>query len=303
MYLTVGFIKRIGHLLKAANYDFIFIHRELTPLGFPIFEWFIAHILKKKIIYDFDDAIWLEDPSERGTLIAKLKWKSKIGTICRWSDKVSAGNAYLVNYAKKYNDHVVFNPTTIDTENLHNPTFFKRYNVPSGDKEYCIGWTGTHSTLPYLDMVIPVLKTLEKKYRFKFRVICNKKPDFNLSNLEFIEWNKTSEIADLMDIDIGIMPLTDDVWSKGKCGFKALQYMALEKPALVSPIGVNGKIVDHTITGYHCHSEDDWLKYLSHLLEHPEISQIMGEKGRSYVKKYYSVESNEANFLALFKLP
>ena len=290
--------------MQAANYDIIFIHRELTPAGFPFFEWFISKVLKKTVIYDFDDAIWLEDPDEKGSVQAKLKWKSKVASICKWSYKVSAGNKYLADYARQFNDNVIINPTTIDTEYLHNPEVFRiPESAPLNKKEICIGWTGSHSTLQYLNTLVPVFKKLEKKHKFKLRVISNQKPSFELESTEFIHWQKETEIKDLMAIDFGIMPLTNDPWSKGKCGFKALQYMALEKPALVSPVGVNTKIVEHGITGYHCNTEEEWLNHLSFLITNPDKCREMGKKGRMFVRKYYSMESNTSNFLSLFNLP
>ncbi|MEM7109943.1 MAG: glycosyltransferase [Bacteroidota bacterium] len=259
-------------------------------------------MFRKKIIYDFDDAIWLEDHKERGSMLAKLKWKSKVGSICKWSFKVSAGNAYLADHARKFNHNVIVNPTTIDTQLMHNPELYKMLSSRK-KQEMCIGWTGTHSTLQYLSEILPVLRKLEEQYEFKFRVISNKRPDFELRNAEFVPWQKESEIEDLMAIDIGIMPLTDDPWSRGKCGFKALQYMALEKPTVVSPVGINRKIIEHGVTGYHCTTLEDWHNYLLELLINQKKRIEMGKKGRQFVKKHYSLESNGANFLSLFGLP
>ncbi|MDH5400574.1 MAG: glycosyltransferase family 1 protein, partial [Cyclobacteriaceae bacterium] len=156
-HLMFGFIKRFFLLFTLTKYSHVFIHREAAPLAPPVFEWFIAKILRKKIIYDFDDAIWLEDPQEKGTLLSRLKWKGKVKNIIRWSYKVSCGNEYLAQYARPFNKNVIVNPTTIDSESLHNPTLYKTVN--SG--KVTIGWTGTHSTLPYLQPLIPVLDVLE----------------------------------------------------------------------------------------------------------------------------------------------
>lgn len=293
-----GFVKRILHIVVTASYDYVFIFREASPIGPPIFEWLIAKVFRKKIIYDFDDAIWLEDPKEKGSFLAKLKWKSKVKHICRWSLKVSVGNEYLSSFAQNFNANVILNPTTIDTELLHNPKFFD--HSLNSKEELCIGWTGTHSTLQYLHIIVPALQRLNEKYSFKFRVISNHKPDFFLPNLEYVKWKASTEIEDLAAIDIGLMPLTDDYWSNGKCGFKALQYMSLEKPALVSPVGVNAKIVNHTVTGYHCKTDDDWYKYLSFLFDNKNTIPQMGQRGREFVENSYSLASNKDNFLSLF---
>jgi glycosyltransferase involved in cell wall biosynthesis len=163
-----------------------------------------------------------------------------------------------------------------------------------------IGWTGTHSTIAYLYQLIPVLQELEKAYTFTFLVISDKQPDFTLNSLLYLPWNKASEMSDLLKMNIGVMPLTDDVWAKGKCGFKALQYMALGIPALVSPVGVNTEIVNHGLNGYICYTTDDWKNYLKELLVDVERRTQMGRAARQKVENQYSIQANCRNFLDLF---
>ncbi len=297
-YVFVSFLKRVTLLFKLSGYDYIFIHREATPFGPPFFEWSVKSIWRKKIIYDFDDAIWLDDPNETGKIKHLVKWKRKVKSICRWSHKISCGNSYLANYAFQFNENVIVNPTTIDTINLHN---LKRVKNNSLQDKITIGWTGTHSTLHYLQDIIPVIKVLEQKFNFQFLVISNTAPNFDLKSLKFIKWNKLTEIEDLNQIDIGIMPLTDDKWSKGKCGFKALQYMALAKPVVASPVGVNVEIIDEGETGFLVNSLKDWEISLSKLISSVKERERMGEKGLQKIQKYYTVSSNEHNFLSLFQ--
>ncbi|PTB93248.1 group 1 glycosyl transferase [Marivirga lumbricoides] len=297
--IFIAYIKRFFLLFTLHKYAFIFIHREATPAGPPFFEWATKYIWKKKIIYDFDDAIWLEDPNETGTFKSTLKWKKKVKKICNWSYKISCGNQYLANYASQFNKRVVVNPTTLDTENLHKISI-NNTELQSKTK-VTIGWTGTHTTLQYLQDVIPALEALELKYDFSFLVISNQKPDFNLKSLKFIAWNKTTEIQDLDLIDIGIMPLSNDIWSKGKCGFKALQYMALAKPVIASPVGVNEIIVEDNVSGLHAETKEDWINALEKLLQDEALSIKMGLKGLQKVEKYYTVKSNKNNFLSLFQ--
>lgn len=295
--MTIGLLKRVAILLQIKKYDFIFIHRELAPFGPPIFEWVIAKVLQKRIIYDFDDAIWLEDPHEKGSLLGKVKWKSKVASICKWSFKISVGNDYLASFALQFNDSVVINPTTIDTVGLHNPLLCKKH----GQGKLTIGWTGTHSTLPYLREIVPVLQKLENQFDITFLVIANREPDFELKSMVYKKWAKETEIQDLMGIDIGIMPLTDDDWSKGKCGFKALQYMALNISTCASPVGVNLKIIQDGENGYLCETAIDWLEKLSILLSDAECRKRLGEVGAKTVQNSYSVQSNQSNFLNLFE--
>jgi len=293
-----GILRRIFVLLKIHSADYVFIHREIMPVGPPVFEWIIAKIFRKKIIYDFDDAIWLPNTSAENRIVSVIKWHSKTQSICKWSYRISCGNNYLADFARQFNRNVVFNPTTIDTENHHNPTLYPH----QANGKIAVGWTGSHSTLKYIDVVIPVLKQLEAKYGtiFQFIVIANKKPELPLDNLVFIPWKEQTEIEDLSKIDIGIMPLTDDIWAKGKCGFKALQYMALQIPAVASPVGVNTEIIDSGVNGFLCSSEEEWFNAIDKLIQDEALRHRMGVAGRKKVIERYSVLSNSSSFLSLF---
>jgi glycosyltransferase involved in cell wall biosynthesis len=290
-----GYFSRWIHLFACMKADYIFIFRDATPFGPPVFEWIIAKILRKKIIYDFDDSIWHTDLDKSQWLKIWLRNPSKTNKIIKWSWKISCGNEYLCRHSRKYNTNVVLNPTTIDTEYLHNKIKDQQ------TKRIVIGWTGTHSTLKYLEPLVPVIKNLEEKFDFDFLVICNKKPGWQLKSLVFLPWNKDSEIEDLMRINFGLMPLPDDEWSKGKCGFKALQYMALGMPALVSPVGVNTEIVSQGEEGYICEDGKDWEKYITVLLTDEQARIQMGKKARQKIIDRYSVLSNRKNFISLFR--
>lgn len=294
-----GIVRRSALWPRLHHADFVFIHRECLPIGPPVLEWMIAKVLGKKIIYDFDDAIWLPNTSEENKIVAFLKWHGKVASICKWSYKISCGNSFLANYALQFNKNVIINPTTIDPTNVHNPALF---SIQKQSTSIIIGWTGTQSTLPYLNSIIPALKRLEAKFPGKVRllIISNKEPQLELDFLDFMPWSKKTEIHDLLLMDIGIMPLTDDAWAMGKCGFKALQYMALEIPALVSSIGVNTEIVDHDINGYSCTTTADWVDSLEKLICDKQLRKKMGIAGRKKVIEHYSVSSNSSSFLGLF---
>ncbi|RYU82835.1 glycosyltransferase [Hymenobacter persicinus] len=293
--ILAGFLRRFVLLFSVPQYDYVFIHREASPIGPPIFEWLIAKVLGKKIIYDFDDAIWIPNTSEANKIVAGVKWHHKVGSICRWAYKVSCGNAYLRDYARQFNPNAVVNPTTIDTVNLHN-----RVRDQQAPGRLVIGWTGTHSTLRYIGQVVPVLAKLEQEYDFEFRVISNQPPELPLRSLVFQPWRKDTEIADLAGFHIGLMPLEDDPWAKGKCAFKALQYMALGIPALVSPVGMNTEVVTDDVNGYVCTTPADWEASLRRLLDDNALRTRLGRAARQTVEGRYSVVSNWENFRALF---
>jgi glycosyltransferase involved in cell wall biosynthesis len=225
-------------------------------------------------------------------VFVKCVWKIK--WLCKWSYKVSAGNQFLANYAKKYNRSVSIIPTVVDTKHRYASLVDQRNIRPS------IGWTGSHSTMKYLDPIIPVLQKLEEKWDFDFYVISNKEPEYQLRSLKFIKWNEQKEIDDLCKINIGIMPLESDQWSEGKCGFKIIQYLALGIPAIASPVGVNNKIIEER-NGFLCNNNEEWYSALSVLLADHDLREEMGSAGRKKIISRYSIQATEALFLDLFK--
>ena len=299
--LISGFVKRTIILFQVNGYDFVFIHREAAPIGPPIFEWIIAKVFKKKIIYDFDDAIWMTDNLNENFLERLIRWRKKVSSICRWSYKVSCGNDYLYGYAKQFNSNVVLNPTTIDTKVHSSQTTDHSHRLSTMDNRLIIGWTGSRSTLKYLKTIEKELQQIENKYpNVEFHVIADASSDLKLKNVVFKPWSVETEISDLAQFDIGIMPLPDDEWSKGKCGFKILQYMALSIPSVASPVGVNSKIINNNINGFLAEG-NQWEEFLSRLIEDATLRVQIGSEGQKTLNNYYSVKANEENFLSLFK--
>jgi glycosyltransferase involved in cell wall biosynthesis len=290
-----GYLKRIKTvLLDVPSYDYVFVHREAAPLGPPVFEWIIAKIWRKKMIYDFDDAIWIPNTSSENKIVSLFKCFWKIRYICKWSYKVAAGNDYLRNYASRYNKKAQLLPTCVDVEHMHNKL---KEHTPG---KPVLGWTGSHSTLFYLDMLVPILQNIEAELDFTFLVIANKDPELPLRNIEFIPWKASTEIDDLLRMDIGLMPLLPDAWSEGKCGFKLIQYLSLGIPAVASPVGVNKLIVEDGINGFIATNAHDWETYLRTLIEDLPLMQHMGINGRKKIVEHYSIQSQKENFLQLF---
>jgi len=293
--VMISFLKRWSLIFKLKSADHVFVHREMAHIGPPIFEWISTKVLGVKYIYDFDDAIWLPNYSQANARFQRLKAYWKVKYCMKWAHKVTAGNDYLADFARKYNDNVQVIPTTIDLKNHHN------LETDQTNRPVVIGWTGTHTTMRYLEEIVPVLKELEKDYDFEFHVISNEKPDFDLKSLRFVKWDKKTEIEDLARIQIGVMPLVEDQWSAGKCGFKALQYMALSIPTLLSPVGVNKKIVEDRKSGFFCTDYKTWKDHLEKLLDDQTLRQQVGQEGREKVQDNYSVQSQKSNYRALFR--
>tara|TARA_B100001063_G_C16750570_1_gene550070 strand:- start:267 stop:1343 length:1077 start_codon:yes stop_codon:yes gene_type:complete len=289
-----SFVRRLITILTIYKYDFVFIHREASHIGPPIFEFIIAKIFRKKYIYDFDDAIWLANYSESNAKVHRLKAYWKVKYCIKWAGQITVGNTYLSDYAKKINDNVTIIPTTIDTLHYHNIN-------TDYDQQIVIGWTGTHSTMRFLDFLVPIIKKLEVRYDFEFRVISNKEPDYDLRSLNFMQWKRETEISDLNQISIGVMPLVHDIWSEGKCGFKCLQYMSLGIPAVVSPVGVNNVIVNHNVNGLLVESEQQWEDALEKLIQDKSERVRIGAAGKDTVTREYSVLAYSQEYLNLFK--
>lgn len=289
-----SFLRRFKLLFQLRHADHIFIHREAAQVGPPIIEWIIAKVLRRKYIYDFDDAIWLPNYSETNARFHRLKSYWKVNFCMKWASEITAGNEYLESYARQFNSNVQIIPTTIDTENHHN--LISNHT----SEKLVIGWTGTHTTMRYLDELIPVLEELEKNYTFTFLVISNEEPTYSLKSLQFIKWSKETEIEDLSKMNIGVMPLQHDIWSEGKCGFKGLQYMALEIATILSPVGVNTSIVQDGINGFLAGSRQEWKEKLILLLENNDLRIRLAKAGKQTIEERYSVNANRAKYLELF---
>ena len=280
------YIARFAHIIALSKYDAILIQRGAAPFGPPIFEWVIHFILRKPIIYDFDDAIW-RDPILNDKVPFYKKWAKshgKVGKICKWANKVIVGNNYLASYAMQFTNSVEVIPTVVDTEHKFIP------DENRANKRITIGWTGSHTTLFYLESLEPVLLQLKEKFDFNLKVIADKEPSFSALDYDFVRWTEEAELKELQKIDIGIMPLPDDEWTKGKCGFKAIQYMAVGKPAVVSAVGVNSEIVEHGISGFVCATTEDWIRYLALLLNNTELIKQQGMAARQKIEAQYSLK-------------
>lgn len=290
----IALFRRVLDLMRARRYDYVFIFRDAFFFG-----TFFERTLKTlgcKLIYDFDDAIWLKDENPNQGVFNKLKNPGKVATICKLADVVIVGNEYLKKYAEQFNDNVRIIPSTID---------FSDYGKASKKQHegICIGWTGSFSTIKHFETILPALEQIKTKYKDKvyFKLIGD--PDYvnSLLDIKGHLWNAETEAEDLSELDIGIMPLPDNEWTRGKCAMKGLQYMALEIPTIMSPVGVNSDIIEDGENGCLAGSTEEWVEKLSRLIESEPLRKRIGEAGRKTVERDFSAEANKDKWLAAFR--
>lgn len=290
-----SFRRRLRDVRRAGTFDIIFVQREAFMTGSAYFEKQFARS-GAKLVFDFDDSIWLLDTSKANRKWAWLKSEKKTGEIIAASDLVFAGNAYLAAYAKQFNSNTIVIPTTIDTD------LFRRSSAYGNSEKICIGWSGSITTIKHFEQAVPFLKVIQEKYpgRVCFKVMGDagyRNPELGI---EGIGWSSASEVETLQSFDIGIMPLPDDEWVKGKCGLKGLSYMALEVPTVMSGVGVNPEIIRDGENGFLAGSPEEWIDRLSQLIESFELRKKIGEAGRRTVVESYSTASQKNRYLSAF---
>lgn len=300
--LIKSFAIRFNDILKANQYDIIFVQREALMLGTAFFEKKYSQS-KAKLIFDFDDSIWLQTISTANKSLAFLKNANKTKEIITVSDMIFAGNRYLADYALQFNSNVKIIPTTVDTDKFK-PQNNNTNNDNNKNIEIVeIGWTGSFSTIEHLRFGLPILYKIKEKYgnKVSFKVIGDSNFKDEKLNIQGIAWNSETEIADLQSIDIGIMPLPNDEWTQGKCGFKGLTYMSLAIPTIMSPVGVNTEIIQDGKNGFLAEQEHEWIEKLSLLIENANLRKELGLAGRKTVIENYSILSQRNNYVKFFK--
>ena len=250
----------------------------------------------RRRVFDVDDAIYVRKPRRLGDLPDESAWrKQKFAATCRWVDAVAAGNDVLAGVARTTAKEIVVLPTSIDAA-CYETAFAGPAEAPT------IAWIGSPENLIYLDMIRPALARLTKRYpTLKMRVICSEFPDWNDVNVERVPWSSATEAHSLAGAHIGVMPLTDDAWSRGKCAFKLLQYMAAALPCVASPVGANKEAVLDGVNGYYATDVDEWERSLEKLIVSPQLRVKLGAKGRQHVEQRYALNGYRENYLKLLR--
>ena len=295
-------IKRLDSLRDASRFDAILIYREIFPIGPAVIERLLGARDRPPIVFDFDDAIFLPSVSDANRFISALKQPGKVATIIGHSDRVIAGNEYLASYARRFSGAVTVIPTCVDTTAfVPSPEAFSS-NGSSRSREPVVGWIGSPTTASYVRRLANVFRRVRERHRFVLRVSGTGEP-FELPGVSTDNppWTLDGEVQLFNTCDIGVYPLADDEWSKGKCGFKAIEFMACGVPVVAAAVGVNREIIEDGVNGFLASTEDEWVEKLGRLLADRDLRHRFGEAGRRTVEARYSLQVHAPTLAATLR--
>lgn len=293
IYYTIwGYLNRVKDIIRARNFDIIYLHLEAAPFGPPIFEYILS-LMNKPIIYDIDDVVYLPHVSKANKFIIFLKSPSKISKIMELSSHIIVVTRYLKQYAERYNKNVTLIPSTVDTDKY----FIKNGNV---NRKVCIGWTGSHSTSGYLLLLENVLKRVSEEYDVRIKVIGDRRFRIDGLNIDAKDWSSDTEVEDIQDIDIGVYPLPKNEWVMGKGGLKAIQYMGVGIPVVCTRIGEVVHFVEDGVNGFLADSDEEWIEKISKLIRDSDLRKKMGFAARKTVEDKFSVKVNAYKYIDIF---
>lgn len=290
-------LHRIKESFSIHNFDLLFVQREAALFGPAFFENLYRMIGKIPIVLDLDDATYVRYVSPTyGKLGSFFKFFGKTDNLIKQAEIVVCGNRFIAEYVQKKGTETVIIPTIVDTE--------KFFPIERNNEIPIIGWIGTHSTFPLLESIFPVLQRLAEKHRFILKIIGAGRSEIKLDGVEIENrlWSLEDEIGDLQSFDIGLYPIqtlenAPPEWIAGKSGFKAIQYMAVGTPFVMTPIGICAEIGTPNVTHFEATSADEWYNALDKLLSDDKLCERMGESGRQNSLAFYTVPK-QAEILA-----
>ena len=283
-HVTSCYLKRFRWLLSKPDVDLIWLHCELFPF-FPGLAEKFSTWPGKPIVFDYDDAIFHNYNIHPKPLVRATRGR-KLHTTIRAAEMAFCGNDYLANYARPLCSRTEIVPTILDTSIFCPAKNKQSMNIPPR-----IGWIGSPSTWnDYLLSMLPILQDLTKSEGAKIAIMGADKNAEPNPLIDFEEWSEASEVPFLQSLDIGIMPLVDTPWARGKCGYKLIQYMACGLPVVASPVGVNSDIVEHGVNGFLAETNEEWSRAIKILLNNADLRRQMGSAGQKKVEEYYSLK-------------
>ena len=294
LHVVGRYIERIGWLLARCDADLLWLHCEAFPY-FPGVLELLVRYPRRPIVFDYDDAFFHKYNLHSNAIVRVLLGRKLEATI-KGSDMVFAGNPYLAEYALGHGRVVEIVPTVVDTE------VYQSHRDADDDAPVVIGWIGTPSTwggcvAPFL----PVLLDVAATQNAVVEAVGARPYSGEEGGVRFLPWAEEREIELIQSMDIGIMPLQDTPWMRGKCGYKLIQYMACGLPVIASPVGVNREIVEHGVNGFLAASEDEWRQALATLIGDPDLRCRMGREGRKRAERSYSLHVHGPRVARLMK--
>jgi len=272
-----GIRERLNVIREARDYKLVVLQKKLLS---PLF-LALLRSASKSLVFDFDDAIYYRHDS-RDTMISGSRMRKFVMTLRR-SDLVLAGNRILAEFARRYNDRIAVIPSAVETRHIP----IKSYSSRKG--KTVIGWIGGANNLIHLEMISPVLQRLASKYPIELRILSSQTLDIPGVETRFVPWELETQAREIAGFDIGIMPLPDNMHTRGKCGYKALQYMAAGVPPVVSDVGINSAIVEDGKGGLVASSPERFFQCLQSLIEDPSLRRELGSNARDIVEREFSI--------------
>ena len=272
-YLASRMLSRLSVLAGASRYDLVFIQKEMLPHFIDLPEWFLWRNGVRYVV-DLDDAIHLMYPD--GLL------KGKIPRVLSRAHMVLAGNRYIEDYERRYNENVVFFPTVVDTDRMHPRDSADR-------KDVVVGWMGTPETVKYLTAILPAVENAASGTPLSLLVVGAPVPPTHGIRATSKAWSEAAEASDLRAMDIGLMPLADDEWSKGKCALKLLQYMSAGVASVTSPAASAPEFVRDGENAWMARDVNEWRDRIDRLARSASLRAEMGARARVTVEEGYSL--------------
>ncbi len=292
--------RRFGDVWRARDFDVLLVQREAMLFGPPLIEWLSMRFGGCPMVLDLDDATYLSYVSPiYGRLASRLKWFGKTDELIRWAKIVTCGNRNIADYVSSKGVRSVLIPTVVDTEQFCPAAVTTR----NESLEPVLGWIGTYSTFEYLESIFPALQQLARTHSFRLKLIGTGREDIHLPGvvIENLAWSMEREIADFQSLDVGLYPLVDSPWAAGKSGFKAIQYMAVGIPYVVTPIGACAEIGVANETHLCAATQKEWRDALAQLLSNAALRARMGEAGRRYALQHYTVAAQADKLAAALR--
>lgn len=291
-HTLLGYLRRARDVFRAKDFDVVYVHLWVTPLGPAIFERLIRSV-SRKMIFDIDDLIYLKDLKSKATpLVSKLKGAGKPLYLMAKADHVITCTPYLDSFVRARNLHTTDISSTVDTDE-----YKAREDYGLHEGKLILGWSGSLSTSKYLHLLDNVFRKLKGRIEFKVLVIGDGNFTVDGIEVEAYGWSKEKELPTISRFDIGLYPLPDEEWVYGKSGLKAIQYMAMGIPTIATAIGTNFRVMEDGVSGFLVKNEDEWVERIVSLANNPDLRRRVGEQARRQVEDKFSIRANKKIYI------